>query len=210
MEDIIGFEEQIGANFKRVIKQARTTPVKAATIAPAPIRKAPAPVKVQTAKAKVLDRAIATRIKTGKPIPAPIKKAIDNRIKTGKNLPPAIKQAVKIKKPVAVKKTAPAQIPVKRKLIAAKQKATATAIVKRKEQTKKPIPVKALTKVTAPIVVKQATPVQRSYMPVDLPYQAPFIKNSSIKIPATKIKLTTDVDLIQPPVDAGTLNYYGK
>lgn len=218
MEDIIGFEDQIGASFARVIKRATVlTPAGAAvTVA----RKATAkkqPVRIQTTKGKAMDQAIAKRIATGKPIPPAIKRAIDKRQATGKPLPPAIKKAVAVKKPIAAKRSvvAPAQVPfkrmnVQRAQVTAKQQAVATKIVKRREATGKPIPVRALTQVTAPTAVKAATPIQRSYMPVDLPYQTIDEKTKPMRIPATKFALPTSVDLVQPPVDAGTVDYYGK
>lgn len=217
MEDILGFENQIGASFKRVIKRAAVlTPAGAAvTVAKkATAKKQPAkqqPVAVKQAKARAVDKAIAKRIATGKPIPAKLKKAIEKRQATGKPLPPAIKKAVAVKKPVAAKTVKPAQVPFKRAQLTRKQQAVATKIVRRREATGKPIPVKALTKVTAPTVVKQATPVQRSYMPVDLPYKPVNKQRSAMKIPATNYALPTNVDLVEPPVDAGIgLDYYGK
>jgi hypothetical protein len=163
-----------------------------------------------------MDRAVATRIATGRPIPAKLKAAIDRRQATGKPLPPAIKRAVAIKKPVAAKTIAPAQVPFTRTMQQQRiqqnkvQRAVATQIVQRKEATRQPIPVRALTNVTAPTAVKAATPIQRSYMPVDLPYQTVPPKTKRIKITATNFSLPTDIDLIEPSVDAGTTNYYGK
>ena len=90
------------------------------------------------------------------------------------------------------------------------KRAVATQVVQRREATRQPIPVRALTNVTAPKAVTAATPIQRSYMPVDLPYQTVPPKTKRIKIPATKFSLPTDIDLVQPSVDAGTTNYYGK
>lgn len=217
MEDILGFENQIGASFKRVIKRAAVlTPAGAAvTVAKKATAKKQPAKPVQPAKAKAMDKAIAKRIATGKPIPPAIKKAIDKRQATGKPLPPAIKQAVKVNKPIAAKRSVtPAQVrfnrTAQRTQLTRKQQAVSTKIVKRREATGKPIPVRALTKVTAPVAVKQATPVQRSYMPVDLPYQTIDKKTKPMSIPATKFKLPTSIDLVQPPVDAGTTDYYGK
>ena len=217
MEDIIGFEDQIGASFKRVIKRAAVlTPAGAAVTVAKKATAKKQPVRTQTPKGKAMDQAIAKRIATGKPIPPAIKKAIDKRQATGKPLPPAIKKAVAVKKPIAAKRSvAPAQVPfkrmnVQRAQVTAKQQAVATKIVKRREATGKPIPVRALTKVTAPTAVKAATPTQRSFMPVDLPYQSIDKKTKPMRIPATKFALPTSVDLVQPPVDAGTVDYYGK
>jgi hypothetical protein len=236
MEDIIGFEDQIGAKFSRVIKRAVKTPIRAAvtktnkptvkptvrptvtpTVRPTGVRPNVKLTKpVQTPRGAAMDKAVATRIATGRPIPAKLKAAIDRRQATGKPLPPAIRRAVAIKKPVAAKTIAPAQVPFRRTMQQQRiqqnkvQRAVATQIVQRKEATNQPIPVRALTKVTATKAVTAATPIQRSYMPVDLPYQKIAPKTKRLKIPATKFSLPTDIDLVQPSVDAGTTNYYGK
>jgi hypothetical protein len=215
MEDIIGFEDQIGAKFSRIIKKAVSNPIKAAVVK-RPTTGVRPNVKLsktaQTARGAAMDKAIATRIATGRPIPAKLKAAIDKRQATGKALPPAIKKAVAIKKPIATKTIAPAQVPFSQKKAVTNRitQTVATKIVQRREATRQPIPVKALTKVTASKAVTAATPIQRSYMPVDLPYQTLPPKTKRLKIPATKFSLPTDIDLVQPSVDAGTTNYYGK
>jgi hypothetical protein len=73
-----------------------------------------------------------------------------------------------------------------------------------------PITAKALTMVTNPTAVKSANPVQRSFMPVDLPYKNFAPKTKRLKIPATNFSLSTSIDLVQPAVDGGTNDYYGK
>jgi hypothetical protein len=215
MEDIIGFEDQIGAKFSRIIKKAVSNPIKAAVVK-RPTTGVRPNVKLaktaQTTRGAAMDKAIATRIATGRPIPAKLKAAIDKRQATGKALPPAIKKAVAIKKPIATKTIAPAQVPFSRKKALTNRitQTVATKIVQRREATRQPIPVRALTKVTAAKAVTAATPIQRSYMPVDLPYQTIAPKTKRLKIPATKFSLPTDIDLVQPSVDAGSINYYGK
>ena len=206
MEDITGFENQIGVNFNRFLKRAIKNPTKAVVRVNKPTYS-----KVQTPRGAAMDKAIAKRIATGKPIPAKFKLAIDKRRATGKPLPPAIKRAVAIKKPIAAKTIAPAQVPYNKRAIQNRLKQiVATKRVERKEALRKPISVNALTRVTAPVAVVKATPVQRSFMPVDLPYKTFAPKTKPIKIPATNYVLPTDIDLVQPSVDAGTTNYYGK
>jgi len=70
--------------------------------------------------------------------------------------------------------------------------------------------IKKLIQTTNPSVVKAVSPVQRSFMPVDLPYETMSKKRYAMKIPATNFAMPTNIDLIQPPVDGGTSNYYGK
>lgn len=72
------------------------------------------------------------------------------------------------------------------------------------------IPVKALTKTTNPTAVTAATPVQRSFMPVDLPYQKLQPTSKPMKLVNTPYTLTTNINLIEPAVDPGIQNYYGK
>ena len=73
------------------------------------------------------------------------------------------------------------------------------------------IPVSKLIKTTNPIAVKSVNPIQRSYMPVDLPYETMNEKNQpKMKLTATNFELSTDLDMVQPPVDSGMSNYYGK
>jgi hypothetical protein len=47
-------------------------------------------------------------------------------------------------------------------------------------------------------------------MPVDLPYETISKKQTALRIPATNFAMSTNIDLIQPAVDGGTSNYYGK
>jgi hypothetical protein len=66
----------------------------------------------------------------------------------------------------------------------------------------------------SPAVVRNLNPTQRSFLKTDLPYQVisknnfgqpttQFIKN-------TPFKFNISVDQIQPPIDGGISNYYGK
>jgi hypothetical protein len=70
--------------------------------------------------------------------------------------------------------------------------------------------IKKLINIKNPSIVKSVTPIQRSFMPVDLPYETMSKKQTALRIPATNFAMPTNIDLIQPPVDGGTSNYYGK
>jgi hypothetical protein len=65
-----------------------------------------------------------------------------------------------------------------------------------------------------PAVVKNLNPTQRSFLKTDLPYQV--ISKNNFGQPTTQVikntpfKLNISVDQIQPPVDGGISNYYGK
>ena len=66
----------------------------------------------------------------------------------------------------------------------------------------------------SPNIVKQLDPIQRSYLKTDLPYKV--ISKNNFGQPTTKfikntpLKFNIDIDQIQPSVDAGNKNYYGK
>jgi hypothetical protein len=121
-------------------------------------------------------------------------------------------------KPVARPKTrfAPAQVltkpvaarPVSRPI------AQPLAIVKPSGQVipvqNKAVPVSSLTATTNPKTVMAVSPVQRSFMPVDLPYQTPTPKSQIVKLKNTPLSYAVNIDMIEPPVDSGTGNYYGK
>jgi hypothetical protein len=65
-----------------------------------------------------------------------------------------------------------------------------------------------------PVVVRNLNPTQRSFLKTDLPYQV--ISRNNFGQPTTQIikntpfKFNISVDQIQPPVDGGISNYYGK
>jgi len=128
---------------------------------------------------------IAKNIATNKPIPAQTKQMLMKTMQQGKQLPAPIKQALAIKKMTSqINPTLPSN-----------------SILNKVSQ---------LIKNTNPSIVKQASPIQRSYMPIDLPYETFTNKKTAMKIPATNFAMSTDADLVQPPVDGGTFNYYGK
>jgi len=226
MEDIIGFEDQIGAKFLNVVRKAVKNPLQAATMK-AKSNIATAQAKANLAKRMLQQRntMIANRIAKGLPIPTNIKNAIVKTATASKPLPNVIKRGLTIAKqksivPIALPKRANltrTQILQKAKAVA-QQKAITPVSTQAKmiqkaiavAQQKAPVPVSTLTRVTNPMQVNRATPIQKSFMPVDLPYQnfAPVTK--PIKIPATNFTLPTNIDLVEPSVDAGTSNYYGK
>jgi len=214
MEDIIGFEEQIGAPFRGVFNRAIKNPLQAATM------------KAKTNLASKLNQrniAIAKRISKGLPLPINIKNAIVKTANAGKPLPSIIKRGLAIAKqkkaivPIALPKRTRAQI-MQRAVEIAKQKSivpqkTRTQIMQRAVEIAKQkgiIPVSTLTRVTNPMQVNRATPIQKSFMPVDLPYQNFAPNTAPLRITATNYKLPTSINLVEPSVDAGTPNYYGK
>jgi hypothetical protein len=65
-----------------------------------------------------------------------------------------------------------------------------------------------------PAIVENLNPIQQSFLKTDLPYQ--FISKNNFGQPRTKfikntpLKFNIDIDQIQPPVDSGISDYYGK
>jgi hypothetical protein len=153
---------------------------------------------------------IAKNIATSKPIPAPVKQSLIKTIQQGKQLPAVIKKALAVKK--MVRQSMP-QMPIKKPITSVRQ--AMPAPVTRPINPTMPrnsviTKISTLLKNTNPSIVQKATPIQRSYMPIDLPYQTVNQLNYGIKIPATNFALPTDIDLVQPSVDGGTFDYYGK
>lgn len=81
------------------------------------------------------------------------------------------------------------------------------AVIKRGGQV---IPVSVLTRTTQPARVKAANPIQRSFMPVDLPFKPVMAQGKKMRITNTPFVLPVNVNMIEPAVDAGMSNYYGK
>jgi hypothetical protein len=91
--------------------------------------------------------------------------------------------------------------------------------VKRFENTLQAMPASQQAKAIfnlppTPAVVKNLTPTQRSFLKTDLPYQV--ISKNNFDQPTTQVikntpfKFNINIDQIQPPVDGGISNYYGK
>ena len=119
--------------------------------------------------------------------------------------------------PVASKvktRFAPAQVPYKTASSTTMQKNKPLAIVKPSGQVikveNKAIPVSQLTQTTNPNTVMNVSAIQRTFMPVDLPYQTPTNKSKIVRITNTPYAYAVNVDMIEPAVDSGAGNYYGK
>jgi hypothetical protein len=146
---------------------------------------------------------IAQRIANMRPIPARTKQALVKTMQKGKPLPAPIKKA--LAKRSMVRQSMPAANIYSQSMPAAnivrQAMATNNNFFKRLQK---------LTKITNPSIVQNVSPIQRSFMPVDLPYETMSKKSYAMKIPATNFAMPTNIDLVQPPVDNGTSNYYGK
>jgi len=150
-------------------------------------------------------QALVKTMQKGKPLPAPIKKALATRAMVRKSVPAAN----------MVRKSVPAASMVRQAVPAAnmvRQAVPAPSMVRQAMPQKGGFfsNIKKLVQVTNPSIVKAVSPIQRSFMPVDLPYETMSKKRYAMKIPATNFAMSTNIDLVQPPVDGGTSNYYGK
>lgn len=156
----------------------------------------PIPIKAKQAMLKT--------VREGKPLPAPIKKALAKRAMVRKSMPSA-SMVRKSLPAVNVRQSVPSASMVRQSVPAVNVRQTMLPSSGFFNSIKKLINIKN------PSVVKSVSPIQRSYMPVDLPYETMSKKKYAIKIPATNFAMPTNIDLVQPPVDGGVgVNYYGK
>ena len=156
---------------------------------------------------------IAKRIANMRPIPAATKQALVKTMQKGKPLPAPIKKALATR--AMVRKSVPTASMVRKSVPVAsmvRQSVPAPSMVRQAMQQKGGFfsNIKKLVQTTNPSIVKAVSPIQRSFMPVDLPYETMSKKRFAMKIPATNFAMPTNIDLVQPPVDGGTSNYYGK
>jgi hypothetical protein len=61
-----------------------------------------------------------------------------------------------------------------------------------------------------PSTFKKMSDVQRSFAQVDLPYQAVTPKTKVMRIKNSPVNLPININMIEPAVDAGAADYYGK
>ena len=168
-------------------------------------------------------RKFAKNVANFRPVPARAKQALIRNMQQGKPLPAVIKKALAtramvrkaVQAPSMVRRAVPAASMVRKAVPAASmvRRAVPAANIVRKAVPQKSgffANIKKLINIKNPSIVKSVTPIQRSFMPVDLPYETMSKKQTFLRIPATNFAMPTNIDLIQPPVDGGTSNYYGK
>jgi len=61
-----------------------------------------------------------------------------------------------------------------------------------------------------PQTMSVLNPTQRSFTKADLPYQKVVKSNPIVRLKNTPISYSTSINMIEPPVDGGISNYYGK
>ena len=77
-------------------------------------------------------------------------------------------------------------------------------------QAKKPTAKQLFSAKVTPTLAKSLNDVQRSFLKTDLPYRPVAPKPKFVRMKNTPFKYPIDIDSIQPSVDAGVSNYYGK
>lgn len=85
-------------------------------------------------------------------------------------------------------------------------KAQANRVVR----TKKPTAKQLFSSKVTPTLVKSLNDVQRSFLRTDLPYRPVAPKPKFVRVKNTPFSYPIEIDSIQPSVDAGVSNYYGK
>lgn len=232
--DITGFNEQIGfaKGIKKVAKKINrlvpapkinikkpTAPVK--RVAPVVVKKGGVFSKLKTAQAK---QVTATLPKGTAPIV--VKKSVFDKVK-----------AIQAKKAVAPVKKSPIIKAADFKKFAAKSPIKSVMPVRAVTPTRTVTPTRAVTptRIVAPTVmttrtdapnitqvqqlrnvtptqsvVKSLDSTQRSFLKTDLPYQSVTPKTRVVRLKNTPIDLPVNINMIEPPVDGGIADYYGK
>lgn len=183
--DIIGFDAQVGVvrTFaKAVAKRKMVAPVKSV----APAKTVVKPKMVAPVKTVVKPKMVA-------PVKMVTKKAILAPVKTS--------PIVTAKQYAAFKKTTPAQpikqVPVKSVSPVSTLPSNAT-------------PNQIFNAPVTPQLVNTLNSTQRSFLRADLPYQPVTPKTKIVRIKNTPINLPQNINMIEPPVDGGVADYYGK
>ena len=195
--DIIGFDAQVGVvkTFaKAVAKRKMVAPVKVVAkpkpVAPvksvAPAKTVARPKSVAPVKAVVKPKMVApVKMVTKKTVLAPVKTS----------------PIVTAKQYAAFKKTTPAQ-PVKQVSVqSVKSVSTLPSNATPKQIFNAPV---------TPQLVNTLNSTQRSFLRADLPYQPVTSKTKVVRIKNTPIDLPQNINMIEPPVDGGIADYYGK
>jgi hypothetical protein len=202
--DIIGFDAQINAPrmIKRIVQKinkpvAARPVVKTAAMRPVAKTTAMRPV-AKTAAMRPVAKAAAMRPVAKTAVMRPVVKPV-SVIRPSPNR--------------SITKFAPAQIPFTAKTksnVLATSTTSQNAPLAVVKPTGQAIPVSTLTQTTNPNTVMNVSAVQRTFMPVDLPYQTPTPKSKIVRLTNTPYAYAVNIDMIEPSVDSGAGNYYGK
>jgi hypothetical protein len=204
--DIIGFDEQIGATFAKGMKNmVKKT---ASKITPKVVVKKPsAPLKkmVMVKPSALIPKAKAVVVK-----PAPMAKKIV-AVKPSALMPRAQQVPISFPKKKILVKPTPIFSTDKKKVMFQKNIVTTQKVLPNIQKLSPQNQIKVVrSEPVTPQTMAVLNPVQRSFTKADLPYRPVVKSNPIVRIKNTPISYSTSIDMIEPPVDAGTTNYYGK
>jgi hypothetical protein len=220
--DIIGFNDQIGLSLPKIalsnFKKPMAPVVKKTII---PIFKTPMASMVKksiTPMAKAIDKAklniaLLKAKQTGKPVivktPSGAKKFMPKATPFKGLMPKATPFNLVPTASKSLTPPLPTSLPVE----------TVKSEIKQMEQSLQSLPASKQAQAIfnlppTPAIVQNLNPIQRSFLKTDLPYK--IISKNNFGQPITKflkntpLKFNIDIDQIQPSVDAGISDYYGK
>jgi hypothetical protein len=215
--EITGFDEQIGfvRKIAKAAKKASTFVNKKMAFMPQPkvvAIKRVMPSKGVTPAQSIAAKKMQSSVKPSQIRIAPTKGSIFNKMKSSVKpsqirIAPTKTVAVKrsmINKLIAAKKI---QAPVQKSpIVTAQQFKT----FKSTTQASQPVKVFSTDQRVTPTQLKSMSDVQRSFAKVDLPYQSITPPTKFIKVKNSPINLPVNINMIEPAVDQGVNNYYGK
>lgn len=189
--EITGFDEQIGRarNVKKVVARKIQPTQVVKRVIPGSKIKIKKPIATRNIQTQVVTRVMpGSKIKVKKPIATVQQTRV---IKPGKNV--VVKRSV-INKLIAAKKV---MAPVsKSPILTAKQFKNINSKLKAAKQR--------------PNQLLKLNDVARSFAKVDLPYQKVTPSTKFVKLKNTPLNLPVNINMIEPAVDSGSQNYYGK
>jgi hypothetical protein len=203
--DITGFDEQIGATFAKGIKNmVKKT---ASKITPKVVVKKPlSPLKKMVAvKPSALIQRAQAAVKKAAPMPTKMVAVNPSVLQRMQQVPTSLPKKRKVVKSTPIFSTDKKRIKAKRQVVTTQRVLPSVTRLAPQNQ----IMVVRSQPVT-PQTMAVLNPVQRSFTKADLPYRPVVKSNPIVRIKNTPISYSTSIDMIEPSVDAGASNYYGK
>jgi hypothetical protein len=228
--DITGFNEQIGKVSRPLKKVVAVKPSALRQRVQAAVKKAaPMATKMVAVKPSTLQRVqaavkkaapMATKMVAVKPstlqrVQAAVKKAAPMPTKMVAVKPSVLQRVQQIptslpKKRMVVKAT-PIFSTDKKRVIPKRQVVTTQRVLPSVTRLRPQNQIMVVrSQPVTPQTMSVLNPIQRSFSKADLPYQRVVKSNPIVRLKNTPIRYSTSIDMIEPAVDAGTLNYYGK
>jgi hypothetical protein len=196
---------------KRVMPSKGVTPAQSIAAKKMQSSVKPSQIRIAPTKGSIFNK-MKSSVKPSQIRIAPTKGSIFNKMKSSVKpsqirIAPTKTVAVKrsmINKLIAAKKI---QAPVQKSpIVTAQQFKT----FKSTTQASQPVKVFSTDQRVTPTQLKSMSDVQRSFAKVDLPYQSITPPTKFIKVKNSPINLPVNINMIEPAVDQGVNNYYGK